>query len=307
MSKSLERITHSRRLLQNPYAYLDDRGSYSALLESDGPVRSLSKQIIESRRLLEDPYAYLDGGGNFSALSDYAQLDVAKRQHRHSNIELQQKAKELHRKIWQNKNQIWGDAAPSDPIDMLDPSVALRLIGYDYDLEETLGQHRSNGRLIEVAGIIDNTSRRVHISRQFPNNVRIFTAAHELGHALLHEARGLHRDKPLDGTTLSRDAIEFEADKFATYFLMPEKLVRARFANLFATDCFVVNEATVFALSRISLNDFQKKCKTYRDLSRILASAEHYNGLRFTSIANQFRVSIEAMAIRLEELELLAF
>lgn len=307
MSKSLERITQSRRLLQNPYAYLDDHGSYTALHRSDRSSASLSEQITESRRLLDDPYAYLDGDGSFSALSSHTQLDIAKKQHRHSNIELQQKAKELHREIWLNKSKIWGDAAPSDPVEMLDPSIALHLIGYDYDLEETLGQHRSNGRLIEVAGIIDNTSKRVFISRQFPNNVRIFTAAHELGHAVLHEARGLHRDKPLDGATLSRDSIEFEADKFATYFLMPEKLVRARFANIFATDCFTVNEETVFALSRISLNDFQKKCKALRDLSRILACAEYYNGLRFISLANQFRVSIEAMAIRLEELELLDF
>ena len=189
---------------------------------------------------------------------------------------------------------------------MLDPSVALRIIGYDFDLDETLGQYRSNGRLIEVAGIIDSPSRRVRISRQFPNDVRVFTTAHELGHALLHEARGLHRDRPLNGATSSRDVVEIEADKFATYFLMPERLVKRRFTHFFATDCFVVDEPTVFALSRSSMSDFQKKCKTLRDLSRILASAEYYNGLRFVSMAGQFRVSIEAMAIRLEELGLVA-
>jgi hypothetical protein len=48
-----------------------------------------------------------------------------------------------------------------------------------------------------------------------------------------------------------------------------------------------------------------KKFKTLRQLSRVLASAEHYNGLQFNSLANQFRVTNEAMAIRLEELELL--
>ena len=306
MSKSLDQITKSRRLLQNPYAYLDACGSSSASEGGRQPARLLGEKITESRRLLEDPYAYLADGGNFSALSHYAPLEVTKKPHHYSSIEIEQKVKELHRKIWQGKEHIWGHAAPSDPIDMLDPSVALRLIGYDYDLDETLGQYHSNGRMIEVAGTIDRVSKRVRISRQFPHNVRIFTAAHELGHALLHVARGLHRDRPLDGTTLSRGAIEIEADKFATYFLMPEKLVRTRFANYFATDYFNVNEETVFALSRSSPSDFQKKCKTLRDLSRILASAEYYNGLRFVSIASQFRVSIEAMAIRLEELGLLA-
>lgn len=87
---------------------------------------------------------------------------------------------------------------------------------------------------------------------------------------------------------------------------MPERLVRARFAGVFATDCFVLDEETVFALSRCSPSDFQKKCKTLRDLSRTLANAEYYDDLRFVSLACQFRVSIEAMAIRLEELGLLA-
>lgn len=307
MSKLLaERITKSRRLLQNPYAYLDSSGSFSALGEGDRFAGSLSDQITESRKSLEDPYAYLDESGNFSALSGAHGEAASKIRHRYSDIEIETKAKELHRRIWKNKAHIWAGAAPNDPIDMLDPSIALGLIGYDYDLEETLGRYRSNGQLLEVAGVIDGSSRRVRISGQFLPNIRTFTAAHELGHALLHEARGLHRDRPLDGATLSRDAIEIEADKFATYFLMPEKLVRTRFAQFFATDCFVVNEATVFALSRSSLSDFQEKCKTPRELSRTLANAEHYNGLHFVSLANQFRVSVEAMAIRLEELGLLA-
>jgi Zn-dependent peptidase ImmA (M78 family) len=206
----------------------------------------------------------------------------------------------------EKQEQDMGQAPPSDLVDMLDPSVALDLIGYDFDLDETLGQSHINGRLLEVAGVIDDSSRRVRISRQFSNDVRVFTAAHELGHALLHEAGGLHRDRPLDGETLSRHGIEFEADKFATYFLMPEKLVRARFTNFFATDRFVVNEETVFALSRSSLPEFQQKFRTLRDVSRALANAEYYDGRRFISLARQFRVSIGAMAIRLEELGLLA-
>lgn len=299
-------ITESRRLLQNPYAYLDGGGSYSALLDAGKLASSLSQQIANHRYLLGDPYAYLDGDGTFSARLEYTQPPSTKKRHRYSNVELEQKAKDLHKIIWKNRSKIWGEDHPSDLVDMLDPSVALNLIGYDFDLDETLGQSHINGRLLEVAGIIDDSSRRVRISRQFPNDVRVFTAAHELGHALLHEAGGLHRDRPLDGETLSRHGIEFEADKFATYFLMPEKLVRARFASFFATDRFVVNEETVFALSRSSLLEFQQKFKTLRDVSRALANAEYYDGRRFISMARQFRVSIGAMAIRLEELELLA-
>ena len=41
-----------------------------------------------------------------------------------------------------------------------------------------------------------------------------------------------------------------------------------------------------------------------RDLAKLLADSESYNGVRFISLANQFRVSTTTMAIRLEELEL---
>ena len=42
-----------------------------------------------------------------------------------------------------------------------------------------------------------------------------------------------------------------------------------------------------------------------RDISRILAKTESFNGQYFRSLADQFYVSVEAMAIRLEELSLL--
>lgn len=325
MAKSLDdKITESRRLLRNQYAYLNDVGSYSALPAGEAASAPSLDKITASRRLLQNPYAYLNELGGFSAAQDssyihsdafrglpqqakgkYSSLVTNKpKNSRHSTIEIEKKASNLQRRMWRDKSEIWFDAVPSNPVDMLDPAVAFRLIGYDFDLDETLGQYFSDGKQIEVAGTIDDSSKRVRISRQFPYEVRNFTAAHELGHALLHDARGLHRDKPLDGATISREPIEIEADKFASYFLMPRKVVRAWFQSLFSTDNFFLNEETSFALARGSSLDLKRNCKTLRDLSRVLASAESYNGLRFISLARQFRVLTEAMAIRLEELEL---
>lgn len=307
MNKSVEEITKSRRLLQNPYAHLDGNGAFAALRKSSAPVGPyLGKQITESRRLLEDPYAYLDGRGGFSASTGSGHLAASRQRRRYSNAEIEQKTKEVHRLIWRDRKRIWTKAVPADPIDMLDPAVALELLGYHFDLDETLGHYHENGRPIEVAGLIDNATKRVRISRQFPDSVRAFTAAHELGHAVLHEARGLHRDRAIDGVKLSRDIIETEADTFATNYLMPRKLVRDRFHCHFETESFIFDEDTVFELVQKSLPEFNSKHKTLRDLSRLLANAEYYNGRRFVSLASQFRVSVEAMAIRLEELELLA-
>lgn len=316
MAKSLsERITESRLLLKNPYAYLSDSDGFSALPLHENLAKSSSDTITKSRKLLQDPYAYLDEFDGFSALSNDSnmQIDSFARVSRegvektlHAHTEIEQKARNLHKRMWQNRNQIWSKTVPSNPIDMLDPVVALEFCGYRCDLVETLGQFQSDGKLIEVAGIIDKPSAKVRISRQFSQSICNFTAAHELGHALLHQTSGLHRDRPLDGTIISRDAIEMEADKFATFFLMPRKLVKTTFEKLFITDKFSLNEETAFALGLGGFMELNEKVKNLRQLSRMLASVEYYNGRHFISLANQFRVSVETMSIRLEELELLA-
>lgn len=319
-------IAASRRQFQNPYAHLNDRDSYSALRNIPNIAFSPMNELSESRKLLQDPDAYLDDLGGFTASQqggssipdeaypklrqkmtrDYESLaGSAKSKRRHSDIEIERKAIDLQKRLWLDKTKIWSDTAIADPIDVLDPSVAFGLLGFDFELADTLGLYSNDGKQVEVAGMIDDAEKLVRISRQFPFDVRNFTAAHELGHALLHDARGLHRDRPLDGTAIARSGIEFEADRFATYFLMPSKVVRARFSQHFGTEKFFLNEATGFALARGNSFDPVQKCRTLRDLSRVLASVESYNGIRFRSLASQFRVSVEAMAIRLEELELL--
>lgn len=321
---SKEAIVASRRKFENPYAHLDDTGSFSALSSTQTVVRSPNSALNESRRLLQDPYAYLDDRGEFSAAWDGVSVqDVAypklrskqgfdyssfrrgsrKKSHRrHSNVEIEQLAIDLQKQMWTDRRSIWPSSIISDPLDILDTSVAFGLIGFNYDIAETLGQYFINGKQVEVAGLIDDTKDQVWISRKFSPEIRNFTAAHEFGHALLHDARGLHRDRPLDGSITARDKFEFEADRFASYFLMPEKLVRARFESLFLTQQFLLNEDTIFALGEESTF----YAKTTRELSRKLASAECYNGIRFRSLATQFGVSVQAMAIRIEELGLLA-
>lgn len=49
---------------------------------------------------------------------------------------------------------------------------------------------------------------------------------------------------------------------------------------------------------------FRKQCNSQRELTRVLASAEFYRAKPFGSLAEMFNVSVETMAIRLEELEL---
>jgi hypothetical protein len=333
MDKSLSAsITASRLLLKNQYAYLDGEGNYDALpavskKQEPAAHSPLHASIIAAdRRSKEGPYAHLDGEGNFDALfvtprpqprakrhglSDelikkYAEREAATPiKQRYSLIEIEQRARSLQASLWKDRELIWPGAVPTNLINVLDPSMALRLLGYDYELEETLGQFYSDGKLVEVAGTLRKSKRQVRISRQFSRTVCNFTTAHELGHALLHDTgASLHRDRPLDGSAVSRTTIEFEADKFASFFLMPKKLVQSVFERFFHTVLFTLNDATVFALGRGSYETLTNKCQSLRQLSCLLAGATHYNGVQFVSLADQFLVSNEAMAIRLEELGL---
>lgn len=237
--------------------------------------------------------------------SDNLYSDICrKKKTSYTREEIEVRAKEIHNIIWENQNNIWFDGVPSDPAEMLNPAIAAQLIGFKCEEVSSLGESYMNGNSFEVAGIIDNKLKKIQISSQYPAEVRNFTLAHELAHAVLHREIGLHRDRPLDGTRLSRNETEYEADIFATAFLMPEKLIRSRFKEVFLTDSFVLNENTAFALGFYDYSLFIKRFKTLRQLSRILATTERFNNRYIVSLAKQFYVSVEAMAIRFEELGL---
>ena len=79
-----------------------------------------------------------------------------------------------------------------------------------------------------------------------------FTAAHELGHALLHNIDMAHRDRGLDGSSIpSRAPIEVEADKFAAYFLMPKQFVTDAFEVRFGEIPFAITTDTSHRLNEV--------------------------------------------------------
>lgn len=305
-------ISQLRHTLQNPYAFIEQ--IEGAVLPNAMQTDASAAQIFASRTLLENPYAHLDGNGHFSGTASVKERENGlSTQSRsalitYSRSDIEAKVKSIHEVIWRDRSNLWRNAVPQNPIDMLDPALVLGMLGYDYQLAETLGQYKSGNALIEVAGLIDHASKTVRVSNQFKDNVKLFTGAHEAGHAALHPtAVGLHRDRAIDGGALRRERSEQEADLFATFFLMPAKLVVAHFEDLFLCRVFMLDEETAFALSGSCYSELQKKCRTTRDLSRLLVRAESYDGKYFVSLANKFRVSNETMAIRIEELGLVSF
>lgn len=88
---------------------------------------------------------------------------------------------------------------------------------------------------------------------------------------------------------------------------MPKKDIIKQFALRFKTSNFSINEETSFNLTRGNISDLKRECKNIRELSRKLSSTESYDGHRFESLAQRFNVSVQAMAIRLEQLNLLKY
>ena len=222
VNPQVERISDIRRELENPYAYIEELEALRSAADRQPEVAATEAEVAASRKLLENPYAHLDGSGGVSGLKRsptsprrqgaklakqapvvaVSATPTAKsaRQITVADTEIEQKVREIHERLWRERFAIWGTSPPTDPIQLLDPAAALGLIGYDYQLDEGLGRTRGANGMLEVAGIIDRTSRTVRISSQFPDTIRTFTAAHELGHPRAGDGGEGEQDGREDGT-----------------------------------------------------------------------------------------------------------
>lgn len=223
-----------------------------------------------------------------------------------NKLQIENLARQLQMEIWDRRSEYWPDRQPSY-FEVLDPELAADHLGVGFALHETLGRFGSSDAQFEVAGSIDRQQNLISVSRKFRPETMRFTAAHEIGHWLLHPGAVMHRDRPIKGLEAGLDrkrpAVEQEADYFATCFLMPGKLVERTFARLFGGN-FTFDDASAFQLSPEDPEAFLRP--RHRSLSRelILATARTFNGLHFKSLAEQFSVSPTTMAIRLRELKL---
>lgn len=170
---------------------------------------------------------------------------------RHTGEAIKATARKLHIDLWTRRAEFWRTL----PIEVIDAEKAIELIGYRLKMSDGLGFRQARKGQQEVAGLIDRTGRVIRLSRQFPGPSIAFTLAHELGHAVLHpEGGGIHRDRSRDRSGASTSPTEFEADRFAVHFLMPERVVCERFEDRFGVAPFVLNDETAFALRMKNLD-----------------------------------------------------
>lgn len=218
--------------------------------------------------------------------------------------QIQAKVKELHKELWRAKELLWPDQSVQ-PIQMLEPWAVAHILGITYDELPNLGSTRFTN--FKVAGSLDRQANRIAVSTEFsPTTVR-FTAAHEIGHWEMHTGQIMHRDRPITGSTLeARPPLEREADYFAACLLMPAQLLADYFSQLFQTKIpLSIDDTVAFHLSPHDHQSLTRADQNSLERELAVAKCRSFGGFHFDSLAQIFRVSDLAMALRLKELGLI--
>lgn len=159
----------------------------------------------------------------------------------------------------------------------------------------------------EFVGELDPAHRLMLVSGAFPR-MRTFTIAHELGHYVLHPKRVSYRDAPaqLLGPQPGRPD-ERDANLFATALLMPEDSVRAayfaRFDRPFLRHALTEEHAHWLRLGPGHPRNVTREELERGSLRRLATFVATCGQGERAPLCEEFGVSKETMAIRLEELE----
>lgn len=224
--------------------------------------------------------------------------------------EIEKIVRGMHREIIQSAKLRYRCGLPPYP-QLFSPDVAIEKYGYAYEIRESMPGARS-GRQFQTAGMIDTEQSIVMISSDMQFETQRFTAAHELGHLVLHESlpnMRQHRDRPVTGeNTGPRDPVEEEADYFAAVWLAPGPTVEYYFRERFGNAPLVLNESTAFHVAGYKgATDLMASKPGSLAFPIAVARATSFNGRHFESLARFFGLSTMAMGIRLNELGLVAY
>lgn len=218
-----------------------------------------------------------------------------------TRAELELEARRLLAEIEKHAKLLWPNTQPAR-LYMCDPEAACRLLGLKYLPDQHLGSYGGTA----TAGMLDRRGRAILLSSKQRFEALRFTAAHELGHWLLHPNQVMFRDRSLSSHGgEGRSPMEREADFFAACFLAPPKLVIEAFRARFPVKEPLTNTNTIcFNLLMRDAQYLQGLPAGSLEFARAVVRAESFNGQRFKSLSELFNVSPTAMAIRVQELGL---
>ncbi len=217
--------------------------------------------------------------------------------------------RELQRTLFEKRVELWAGSPPSDLVDLIDLRIVItKLLGVCYSEPEEIPPQPGHSR---IAGYIDRDKGEIAVVRRLKPEVQRFTAAHEIGHWILHPGTKYFRDAPMDGSEhdQERPIEEREADLFASALLMPPKLVRKEFRRHFGAEALT---SPIDQYQAALLSHGQRRTKplkpselhTTRQISMLASQCLSMWSPGYPSLAELFRVSPAAMAIQLEELGL---
>ncbi len=222
---------------------------------------------------------------------------------------IENSARELQLKLWASRQELIGSKNVS-PLSVLEPQLAARLLGVNYKTAERIMNpgFGTGGIAQEYAGQIDRSHNIIVISKRFPEMVKRFTGAHEIGHFQLHKGTVHHRDLPIKGLNLNlnRSIEEREADYFAACFLMPKKQVITAVQTMLRGELpLIMNDHLAHLLHPSDPEAILRANSDSLEPYFSLASCRFLYGKPVIPLADQFMVSPQSMAIRLKELKII--
>jgi len=215
--------------------------------------------------------------------------------------EIEAHATRLGQALWHEREHRFEAA---DPIALLNPENAAALLGIAVEYVDRIPLVATHGG--RIVGVFDRNVGRIVAATEVSMAEARFTAAHELGHAVLHKTEGaVFRDRAALGERIQHSRIEVEANRFAAAHLMPKHLLRRQFTVTFGiAPPFIFNEDVAFQLCRDDPDSLLVDEHQWVNRGFALARARSFNGRPLTPLHEQFRVSAHAMARRLVELGL---
>lgn len=221
-------------------------------------------------------------------------------------VAIEKEARRLQFEIYGRREIRYPMGVPNIPA-LFDPRNVADHCGLFYETRDRLHTDFAGGG--EAAGLWQRDRSTILVSSRYSYETQRFTAAHEIGHYILHPHVGdrtLHRELPAGVHATYRPPLEQDADHFAACLLMPRRAVIAEFDARFGSKHpLALTETVAYHLKADERLLFSQPPGSLM-FAEAVAKAQQFDRRRFQSLAGYFGVSPRAMAIRLGELDLVA-
>src|SRR5690606_34072325 len=123
-----------RYLLRDPYSFLNDQGDFDAI--------EIKSETSHVRNILGNTYAHLNAHGGLDSLYSNKNLS-SKKQAPLTDDEIENTVRELQIGLWRRRHDLFPGQTTINPMELLNPSIAIEFFGYRYIESEYIGEYYS--------------------------------------------------------------------------------------------------------------------------------------------------------------------